>query len=77
MSYTGPVPPFNAGPVSGREDYTTEAGARRLGHMIAEAWRQVGVDLHFSVEGVGLGKDGRFVSFSPRFPGLVNGLPRK
>ena len=71
------APPFNAGPVAGRDDYTTEQGARRLGHMIADAWRKCGVDLHFEVVGVGLGKDGRFASFSPRFPQLLNGLPRK
>ena len=72
-------PPFKAGPAAsgGREDYSTEQGARRLGHMIAEQWRKVGVEVPFTVEGVSLGKDGRFASFAVVLPTLVNGLPRR
>jgi hypothetical protein len=70
-------PPFNPGPVSGREDYSTEQGARRLGHMIAEQWRKIGVEVPFTVQGVSIGKDGRFASFGVVLPTLVNGLPRR
>ena len=73
------VPPFNAGPAASRgmEDYSTPDGARRLGHMIAEAWRQCGVDVPFFVEGVGQTKDGKHASFTVRLPTLKNGLPMR
>lgn len=72
-------PPFNPGPASGRgsDDFCTEQGARRLGHIIAEQWRKIGVDVPFRIEGVGLGKDGRYASFAVILPTLVNGLPRR
>jgi hypothetical protein len=72
------APPFNPGPApsGGREEYGTQDGARRLAHMIAEAWRKVGVQIQPEIEGTARSSDGRTV-YSVRLPQLVNGLPRR
>lgn len=70
-------PPFNAGPAASRglEDFGSEHGARKLAHMISEAWRSVGVDVRAVVEGTARSTDGRTV-YSVRMPDLINGLPK-
>lgn len=70
-------PPIIVPKTRTHDDYCSEDGAHRLGHMIREAWASVGVTVPCEVRRVvrSTQNNTRYDVWTVAMPTLVNGLP--